>query len=71
MNKHTALSLIGIVLIAASAFGDGFIIVPPPPRPRPVPDLPSPYPLEVKYHHVETAIDEMTAVTYEKESPIS
>jgi Ca-activated chloride channel homolog len=63
MYKKSTASLAGIVLIAASVFGDGFIVVPPPPRSRPVPDLPSPYPLEVKYHHVETAIDEMTAVT--------
>jgi Ca-activated chloride channel family protein len=66
MNKYPKILLLITLLAASLLHADGFIVVPPPPidqRPRPVQDLPSPYPLEVKYHHVETAIDEMTAVT--------
>jgi Ca-activated chloride channel homolog len=50
--------------IAVATFADGFIVVPPP-HPHPGPGAPPavPYPLEVKYHHVTTTIEEMAAVT--------
>jgi Ca-activated chloride channel family protein len=66
MIRHTrSLTLCSLmtIIINAAAFADGFIIIPnPPPRPA-VRPVTSPYPLEVKYHHVETVIEEMAAVT--------
>ena len=60
--KHTILLVFLIVMLAGPAFADGFIIVPRPPRPHPQPHF-HPFPLEVKYHHVDVAIDDRIAVT--------
>jgi Ca-activated chloride channel homolog len=51
-----------LILISAAVFADGFIVIPPP-FPRPITYQGGAYPLEVKYHHVETTIEEMAAVT--------
>jgi Ca-activated chloride channel family protein len=61
--KKLFLTCLSLILFAAAAvFADGFIIVlHPDPRPSVRPG--TPYPLEVRYHHVETAIEEMAAVT--------
>ncbi|MBN2189077.1 MAG: VWA domain-containing protein [Chitinispirillaceae bacterium] len=61
--KRISLSCLLILIFSAAVFADGFIIVPhhdPRPSVRPVT---TPYPLEVRYHRVETAIEEMGAVT--------
>ena len=63
MKTLPHLLFLATMLAASIVRADGFIVVPPPPHRHPTPDLPSPYPLEVRYHHVETAIDGMTAIT--------
>jgi Ca-activated chloride channel family protein len=50
------------LMLAPAAFADGFIVVPPP-RDRPQPVGVSAFPLEVKYHHVNVTIDDLTALT--------
>src|SRR4051794_33270242 len=69
------IALIGLLMLANAAFGDGFIVIhdPPqwlPPGPRPPvwrgPTPPGPYafaPLEVSYHHVNVKIDGQIATT--------
>jgi Ca-activated chloride channel homolog len=60
--KSLSLSFLLTMILSAAVFADGFIVIPPP-FPRPVTYTATPYPLEVRYHHVETAIEEMAAVT--------
>jgi Ca-activated chloride channel family protein len=62
VKKTVSGCLFLMIFTAAAALGDGFIVIPPP-FPRPVTYTATPYPLEVKYHHVETTIDEMAAIT--------
>lgn len=69
---HILFAVFLLLGIGASVYADGFIIVPPhpwphPPRPRPYPPRPPrihhPFPLEVKYHHVNVEIDGQVAIT--------
>ncbi|MCF7793058.1 MAG: VIT and VWA domain-containing protein [Candidatus Cloacimonetes bacterium] len=54
--------LIAAIFLANLMFADGMIVIPPPPN---NPHLFSdPFPLEVKYHHVNVEIDEQTAITH-------
>jgi hypothetical protein len=62
VKKTVSGCLFLMIFTAAAALGDGFIVIPPP-FPRPVTYTATPYPLEVTYHHVETTIDEMAAIT--------
>ncbi len=48
------------LLLTGKIFADGFIIIERPPRPLPVS---TPFPLEVKYHHVTVSITDLAAVT--------
>jgi Ca-activated chloride channel family protein len=61
--KILSLSCLLTLIFSAAVFADGFIIVPHPDMRPGVRPVTTPYPLEVRYHHVETAIDEMGAVT--------
>ncbi len=54
--------LMFLFFMAGNIFADGFIVIKHPPRPRPV--ATTPFPLEVKYHHVDVKIREQAAVTY-------
>jgi Ca-activated chloride channel homolog len=60
--KRLSLCWLLLLIFSGTSFADGFIVIPPP-SPRPTAVQNDPYPLEVKYHHVETVIDEMTAIT--------
>jgi len=60
--KSISLCWLLLLIFSAPSFADGFIVIPPP-FPRPVTYQGGAYPLEVKYHHVETVIDEMAAIT--------
>jgi Ca-activated chloride channel homolog len=56
---HTIMFVItGALLLCGGVYGDGLIVVPPPPN-----SGTSPYPLQVKYHHVSTSIVNMIATT--------
>ncbi len=58
-SVHTIMLVItGVLLLFGGAWGDGLIVVPPPPN-----SGTSPYPLQVKYHHVSTSIVSMIATT--------
>lgn len=59
--KHILLPALLLLLLAGPALADGFIIIPRPPHP-PRPHF-HPFPLEVKYHHVDVSIDDRVAVT--------
>jgi Ca-activated chloride channel family protein len=60
LTKNQILTTAYLLITATAAFTDGLIIVPPSPgQPGPA----NPYPLQVNYHHVETVIDNMIAVT--------
>ncbi len=61
---HAAIALTAISLsISAAALADGIIILyPMPPWPKPQPP-PESYSLDIKYHHVETAIEGQLATT--------
>jgi Ca-activated chloride channel family protein len=61
--KHILLPALLILLLAGPALADGFIIIPRPPHPRPPRPHFHPFPLEVKYHHVDVSIDDRIAVT--------
>jgi len=56
-----SLLIAGGLALAGSLSADGLIIVPRPPAPGPWPN--TPFPLEVKYHHVEVEIDGQAART--------
>lgn len=58
--KRLIVTVMCLLMAATAAMADGFIVIPPP-FPRPASH--DPYPLEVKYHHVATDIEEMIAVT--------
>jgi uncharacterized protein YegL len=57
MRREIIISAILSLLIAGTAWADGFIVVPPPPRGRPF------IPLSIKYHHVDVDINNQVAVT--------
>ncbi|MBK9097905.1 MAG: VWA domain-containing protein [bacterium] len=58
VQKYFYVTSFLILLISNSLFADGLIIIP---RPEP---LPTPYPLEVLYHHVDVKINGNVAETY-------
>ncbi len=67
MKTITLRTIAFLLLSLSSIFADGFIVVPGPilprrPVPRPAPAR-DPFPLEVKYHHVDVDIEGMAAVT--------
>ena len=55
---HVIVCLVLVYTLHGKTFADGFIVMP-----EPHSSLPSPYPLEVVYHHVNAAVDGITAVT--------
>jgi len=57
-NKKIFVLFILLITFAGTAFADGLIIIP---RPSP---LPTPFPLEVVYHHVNVTINGNIAETY-------
>ncbi len=59
--KIAIISLVFLSMITGRIFADGFIVIKHDPRPRPIS---TPFPLEVKYHHVDVKIKELAAVTY-------
>ncbi len=72
MKKWNKIFLRILFLLLPPLFlhADGFIVIPHPPvwpvpgpLPRPVPPARSPFPLEVKYHHVSVRIKDQTATT--------
>jgi Ca-activated chloride channel family protein len=63
--RKTATILLGLAIIlglGVSVFADGFIVVPRPPRPGPRRPV-GPFPLEVKFHHVDVIIRDQFATT--------
>ncbi|MCG8571969.1 MAG: VIT and VWA domain-containing protein, partial [Spirochaetes bacterium] len=56
MNKKLLIIFL-LIKIVLSGLADGFIII------DPVPQLPTPFPLEVKYHYVDVKINQSIAVT--------
>jgi Ca-activated chloride channel homolog len=53
-----ALALLLVSVAAPALFADGMIVIP-----RPVPQIDTPFPLSVKYHHVETSVKDGLART--------
>ena len=60
--KIIIFSIMIVTLLIKNAFADGFIVVRDPQRTRPFRS--NPFPLEVKYHRVDTKIKDLAAETY-------
>lgn len=60
--KKSIILLFFTLFIVQTMFGDGFIIINRHPRPHPHPGF-KPFPLEVKYHHVDVNINGVIAIT--------
>ncbi len=61
--KTITIILVFVMFYAMNVFADGFMIVRPKPMPIPYPKPVTPFPMQVKYHHVDVKIHDLTAKT--------